>query len=135
MGNLRAFFQMHRGLAFALVVMALALKALLPTGAMVGGNDWRTITVQICHDVSGAISTKQILVPFTKNAGEVPGSPAKGECPFCALSMAAIGGAAPVLLALALAYIMLVGLAPIRFALTERFAYIRPPLRGPPALF
>lgn len=133
MGTLRAYFQQHVRQALVLAVMALCLKALLPTGFMLG-QDHRTITVEICQDASGGTSALQMLVPLKAKGDHLPGKPAKGECPFGALSMASLGGADPVLLALALAFIIALGFAPVRAAAPTRPHYLRPPLRGPPIL-
>lgn len=131
---LRAFFLEHRRLAALLVAAALLLKVVVPTGFMIGADASRTITVMICHDASGDGPAKQISVPLKKGEGEAPGKPGKGECPYAALSMASLSGADPVLLALALAFIVTLGFASVCFALPQRPAFILPPLRGPPAL-
>lgn len=133
MGTLRAYFQRHYRQAFVLALLALCLKALLPSGFMLGQHH-RTITIEICHDATGGSSTLQMLLPTKAGSDHVPGKPAKGECPFGALSMASLGGADPVQLALAIAFIMALGFAAIRPAALTRSYYLRPPLRGPPAL-
>ncbi|MFC3212776.1 MULTISPECIES: hypothetical protein [Novosphingobium] len=133
METLRTFFRQHNALAFALIAIALCLKIIVPSGYMVA-QDTRTITVQICHDASGEGPDLKIAVPMKASQNEVPGKPAKGECPYGALSMVSLGGAHPVLLALAMAFIMALGFAPIRFALAEHISNLRPPLRGPPVL-
>lgn len=134
MESLRVFFLKHRGLAGVLVASALLLKVLVPTGFMIGADASHTITVTICHDASGAGAVQQIAIPLKKGGGEAPGKPAKGECPYGALSMASLSGADTVLLALALAFIMALGFAPVRCAVPARPSFILPPLRGPPAL-
>ncbi|MCT2398430.1 DUF2946 family protein [Novosphingobium mangrovi (ex Huang et al. 2023)] len=133
MESLRAFFLRYRGLAGVLVVAALLLKLAVPTGFMVGADASRTITITICHDASGDAAPRQLSIPMNKGAEEAPGKPAKGECPYAALAMASMTGADVALLALALAFIIALGFAPVRFALPRRAAYILPPLRGPPA--
>jgi hypothetical protein len=133
MDRLRTFFRRHSVLAFGLIALALCLKIVVPSGYMVSG-DSRTFTVQVCHDASGAGQDLQITVPVKSSGSDAPGKPAKGECPYGALSMATLVGADAFVLALALAFIVALGLAPIRFALAERPSYLRPPLRGPPAL-
>lgn len=134
MESLRAFFLRHRGLAIVLVTAALLLKLVVPTGFMIGLDASRAITVTICHDASGDGAVQQMAIPMKKGAGEAPGKPAKGECPYAALSMASLSGTDSVLLALALIFIIALGLAPVRFALPARPAFLLPPLRGPPAL-
>ncbi|EQB07974.1 hypothetical protein L284_21880 [Novosphingobium lindaniclasticum LE124] len=133
MDMLRTFFRQHSALAFGLIALALCLKIAVPSGYMIA-QDSRTITVQICHDASGAGPDTQVSIPVKSAKDETPGKPAKGECPYGALSMASLGGADPVLLALAIAFILALGFAPIRLALAARLSHLRPPLRGPPAL-
>lgn len=133
MDALRTVLRRHRGLAFVLIALSLCLKMALPTGYMIA-PDARTFTVQICHDASGEGPALKITVPFRPSGNEAPGKPVKGECPYGSLSMASLGGADAVLLALAMAFIIALGFAPIRFALAQRFSHVRPPLRGPPAL-
>lgn len=132
MGNMRAYFLQHYRQALVLAVLALCLKAFLPTGFMLG-QDHRTITVEICRDASGSGTALQMLVPLKTGRDHIPGQPAKGECPFGALSMVSLGGADPILLALAAAFIVALGFAPLRRVSTARSHHLRPPLRGPPA--
>lgn len=133
MGILRAYFQQHTGQALVLAVLALCLKALLPSGFMLG-QDHRAITIEICRDASGSAAALTMLLPLKSDGQHLPGKPAKGECPFGALSMASLGGADPVLLALALAFIIALGFTPVRAVAPPRPHYLRPPLRGPPIL-
>ena len=133
MDTLRTFFRQHSALAFGLIALALCLKIIVPSGYMIA-QDNRTISVQICHDASGEGPALTIAVPVKTAKDDAPGKPAKGECPYGALSMASLGGADPVLLALAIAFILTLGFAPIRLVIATRFSHIRPPLRGPPAL-
>ena len=133
MGTLRAYFQQHTRQALVLAVLALCLKALLPSGFMLG-QEHRAITIEICRDASGSGSALTMLLPLKSDGAHLPGKPAKGECPFCALSMASLGCADMVLLALALAFIIALGFAPARAPTPDRPHYLRPPLRGPPAL-
>lgn len=132
MSTVRAYLMQHYRAALLLALVALCLKALLPTGFMVN-RDHRTITLEICHDASGGGPAVQVLVPLASKGEQPPGKPAKGECPFGALSMVSLGGADPVLLVLALAFIIALGFAPVRAAPLARAGYLRPPLRGPPA--
>ena len=134
MHALRAFFRTNRRLALALVALALVIKALVPAGYMLGGplgDGARVLTVAICADASGELATKQIAVPSDGKSGHAK---AEGTCAWGMLAMAALGGADLVLLALALAFILALGLAPSRPAARAQRTSLRPPLRGPPAL-
>lgn len=112
-----------------LVVVALCLKAALPTGFMISQQS-RTLTVEICADSLGRMVTHQLVLPMKGDAG---GEQGKGECPFASLSMASLDAADPVLLAAALAFILALGFAPAHLPRLERATRLRPPLRGPPA--
>lgn len=112
-----------------LVALALCMKALIPAGYMLGGES-RTITVQICADSLGHQITKQIGVGSMDHGKSKADTP----CAFTALTHGALGGADPIQLALALLFILTLGFAPLLPAAPQRAHYLRPPLRGPPAL-
>ncbi|MFT4053744.1 MAG: hypothetical protein QM681_04505 [Novosphingobium sp.] len=132
MGTARNYFQQHYRQAIILVLLALCLKLFVPTGFMIG-QDHSTFTVKICNDATGGSDLVRIIVPLKNGMDPLPGKPAKGECPFAALSMHALSGADPILLALAIAFIMALGLARLRPTLWASADHLRPPLRGPPA--
>lgn len=133
MNSIRALLLRYRFMAFAVIALALAMKALVPTGYMVGG-DARVLTIRICDDaqVTSALHAKDIAIPMK---GEPAGKHAKSEgvCPYSALSFASLGGADPVQLALALRFILATGFAALILPALRRAAHLRPPLRGPPA--
>ena len=133
MNLVRAFFLRYRALALVLVLATLCMKALVPTGFMIGQNS-KVLTVQICDDAFGNHAVKQIAIPMKDGSSESGSKQGKGECPFTSLSMASMSGADPALLALALAFILALGFVPTRAAHPERLFHLRPPLRGPPAL-
>ena len=134
MTTLRAFLHTHRRMAALLLGFALVMKALIPAGYMLG-QQAKVLTVEICADVSGARVTHDIVIPQHSKPGETRGGQAKSEgtCAFSALSMASLGGADAALLALALAFILALGFAPLPAAPLARLERLRPPLRGPPA--
>lgn len=133
MRSMRAFFLRHRAAALVLVVAALCMKALVPTGFMVGPSS-KVLTVQICEEGLGHSITKQIAIPMKGEPSDSSGKQGKGDCPFSSLSMASMAGADQALLALALAFILALGFAPVRAGLPKPVSHLRPPLRGPPAL-
>lgn len=135
MAYLGALLREHRRLALAMAALALLLKALVPAGYMLAAGD-RVLTVEICADPSGTRMTRQIIVPSDGTGHDMPAKDAKadGACAYSGLSMASLGGADPVLLAAAIAFILLLGLSPVALPRPARQAYLRPPLRGPPAL-
>lgn len=123
----------RRLLAFLVIMAALCMKVVVPNGFMIGQNP-KVLTVQICDEITGNQSVKHLVIPMKDGGSESSHKQGKGECPFASLSMASMTGADPALLALALVYILALGFAPARIPLPKRVSYLRPPLRGPPAL-
>jgi hypothetical protein len=109
------------------------MKIIVPTGFMIGQNS-KVLTVQLCTDGLGHAVTAKIAISMKGEPSDSSGKQGKGECPFASLSMASMTGADPALLALALAFIMALGFAPTQTSHPKRVSYLRPPLRGPPAL-
>lgn len=123
------------GLAALVLALALMMRLFLPAGTMLSAQS-TVLTVTICTDATQGPQVRQMVIPMAPKGGHSGGQTgghAKdgGTCSFGALSMAAIG-ADPILLALALAFIVALGLhvpAAARVLAAER---LRPPLRGPP---
>lgn len=136
MPSLRALTHSYARLTLALVVLALAVKALVPAGYMISSTGERFLTVTICADASGTPKQMRIAIPM-KDGGKSNHSQAADKaqpCAFSGLGHAALGGTDPMLLAAALAFILLVGLAPLRAPPARDIPFLRPPLRGPPSL-
>jgi len=137
MKTLRALVTGHRRLAALLLAMTLALKVLVPGGYMLG-SEAGGLTVQICSGMTSADgSAASLTIPMDRGGshGDVPAGHANAakECPFTALAMHALSAADPLVLALAMAFVLALGLAaapPLRLV---RPAFLTPPLRGPPA--
>ncbi len=119
--------------AIALVVLALYMKVVVPSGMMIDLHA-KVLTIEVCHDSLGALTKTQIVVPIKSGGGDKSGAKHQGTCPFTSLNSALIGGADPALLLLALAFILALAFAPLSTACPRRPAYLHPPLRGPPAL-
>jgi hypothetical protein len=130
MPALRTFFRTRHRLALVIVALALAMKALVPGGYMIG-QQGKVLTVSICADASGAKMTKQIVLPQTGHSDDHAKS--DGACPYAALGIAALSGADTVLLAIALGFIMALGFASVPAIRQAGTLRLRPPLRGPPA--
>jgi hypothetical protein len=130
MTALRALLLRHRLLAMVLVGAALCLKMVMPAGYMVA-PEAKVLTIRICADSIDHDAIAQVAVPMKGAAGKT-GNAGKGECAFSSLTMAATGGADPVLLAFALAFILALGFAPTPAPHLRRASRLRPPLRGPP---
>lgn len=130
---MRTLLMRHRALALIVVMAALCMKIVVPSGYMIGQNS-KVFTIEICDGAFGSSTFKQIEIPMKEAGGESGHKQGKAECPFASLSMASMTGADPSLLVLALAFILALGFAPAPIPRPKRVHYLRPPLRGPPAL-
>lgn len=129
----RALIHTHRRLALALLVLAFCIKAAIPTGFMLSPSGDTMLNVTICSDSAGALSQLQLAIPGKGRAGGHTDDANKhGHCPFSSLTHAATSGADGVLLAIALAFILVLGLAPVQRWPFRQIPHLRPPLRGPP---
>lgn len=135
MSRLRTLTRKHARLSLGLVVLALAIKALLPAEFMVFTSDERFLTVTICADASGATKQMRIALQGTDDIGGDHSEVAdKGQpCAFSGLGHAALGGVDPALLVAAIAFILLARHAPLRPPALSDIGFLRPPLRGPPS--
>jgi hypothetical protein len=135
MSRFKALTRKHARLSLALLVLALAIKALLPAGFMVSATGERFLTVTICADASGTPKQMQIAIQGKDDIGGDNSQAAdKGQlCAFSGLGHVALGGVDPVLLAAAIAFILLARFAPLRPPALRDIAFLRPPLRGPPS--
>jgi hypothetical protein len=136
MSRLRALTRSNAQLTLVFLALALAVKALVPAGFMISADGGRFLTVTICADATGVPKQMQIAIPAKGGAGGDHSETADKSqpCAFSGLGHSALGGADPVLLAAALAFILLVGLAPLHTPPARDIPFLRPPLRGPPAL-
>lgn len=137
MNPMRAFLLRHRALALLVVLAALCMKIAVPAGFM-PTSEARVFTIQICADASGGLTTARLVVPSDAGSESAPHGgqgkqSAAAECPFAQLSLVSLAATDVALLASALAFILLLGFAPVRLALPRRTFHLRPPLRGPPA--
>lgn len=129
----RAFLLHHRRFAALLIALALCMKVALPAGFMLGTSSMQ-LTIEIC-DSQGQPVLSQIAVPL--DGKDAPGEAqhkGSSDCPFSALSMAAMSGADVLLISAALVFIIALGFAPVASAPLLRFPFLSPPLRGPPTL-
>lgn len=135
MASLRALTRRRAQLTLVLMALALAVKALVPTGFMISAGGERFLTVTICADGTGVLQEMRIAIPDKDDAGSdrSEAGDTSQPCAFSGLGHSALGGADPVLLAAALAFILLVGFAPLRVLPARDIPFLRPPLRGPPS--
>lgn len=135
MQTLRALIRENRHFALALLVLALCIKAAVPAGFMVTASSDTVLTVKICSSSTSTPKTMQLVIPGDDQGGEHSDGANKGEhCAFSGLTKFATGGADVILLALAFAFILVLGLAPMQRLPFRQFSHLRPPLRGPPAV-
>lgn len=139
MAGFRRLFLDHRTLSAWLIVCALAMKILVPAGFMpvVSGG---TVTIQICGGTAPAMAT--MMAKATVMAEAMPGMmhhQDKGDhqgrempCAFSGLSAPTLAAVDPLLLAIAIAFIVAIGFRRTSTTPVAARAYLRPPLRGPP---
>ena len=128
--HLRAFFHLRPRAALALLALALAMKAMVPAGTMLDGAP-NAMTVRIC-DGAAPDTARSIALPAQRGEAAAKATHDHQACPFSVLGLSLVGGADPVLLALALVFVLLAGLAPRAPVHLARFGHLRPPLRAPP---
>ena len=135
MTRFRAFSLRYRALAFALIALALAMKALVPAGYMIGA-DAKALTVRVCDGYADSGSSHAIVIVAKDAAHSDAGKSLHNQqaCPFSLLALGQLDRADPILLALALAFIILLGMAPPPGVTPRPLARLRPPLRAPPVL-
>ncbi|MEG3146479.1 DUF2946 family protein [Sphingomonas sp. RT2P30] len=133
MRGMRHLFRRHARLAWLMVTLALAMKVLVPAGFMpVFGA--KGVAIVICSG-SGPM-TATMAMPGMATPGGDHDAPGKHEapCAFAGLAAPGLGGADIIQLAIALAAIVAFGVLFTPIARRPIWAFLRPPLRGPPAL-
>lgn len=133
MNWLRDVIRGHRRMALLLLFLALAFKAVVPVGFMLAPAPDRLITVSICSAAVGTAKQMQIAIPGRQDSNDPTDAAKSQPCAFSGLFHPAIG-ADGILLAIAFAFIMALGLAPLRQLPPRPVSRLRPPLRGPPSL-
>ncbi|MGV3513337.1 MAG: hypothetical protein ACO1OX_15150 [Novosphingobium sp.] len=119
----------NRRLAVLLVMAALAMKALVPAGYMVGGSS-RALTILVCADSTGARSAVQVTIPQgAKDSAAKDHKP----CTFAGHGGAVLAGADPIQLALAIAFVLALGFLAIAAPRLAPARCILPPPCGPPS--
>jgi hypothetical protein len=125
----------QRHLALLICVVTLLVKLLIPTGYMIG-NDHGRITIILCSGTAPRMMTMEM--PGVH--GDMPDhgkskdqGKAEMPCAFLGLSAAMLGAIDPVQLAALIVFILALGLMRTVPPAPSHPAYLRPPLRGPPA--
>ena len=131
MGTIRTFLTRYHWLAAGLVAAALLLKVLIPAGFMPGMANGMMV-VQLCTG-QGA---QTVMMEIPGKAGDHDKGdhkPAEMPCAFSGLSAPTLTAADPLLLAVAIAFIIATAFRTVSRPVLRRRVYLRPPLRGPPA--
>lgn len=130
MTSLRHFFLRHRAFAVWLVAAALVMKVLMPAGFMASASQG-AMTIELCSGYGPQTVTVAILGADERHA---PAQHDKSDmpCAFSGLAATSLAAADPIILAIAIAFIIATAFrtAPIHVARAP--ARLRPPLRGPP---
>lgn len=135
MRGIRSVLLRHRAWAMALLAVALMMRAFVPAGYMAKTGP-QVLEIRICSDsASNTASSYHLTIPAKDTTpGKHGAEHVKATCAFSSLGHAALSSVDPVLLALAILFILTLGYQPqSAFPLASR-ANARPPVRGPPIL-
>lgn len=133
METLRGPILRHSWLALLLVCFALFAKVAIPAGFMPNVTS-HGLVIELCTG-TGPVSVV-IEIPSEKGAAgkdQHKGGKADAPCAFAGLGAPALAGADPAILAIALAFILALGLCVAPRLPSTQPRYLRPPLRAPPA--
>lgn len=125
--RLRHHIFTHRGWAAWLFAAALLMKLLVPAGFMPAASAG-TITIELC---TGA-GAQTITIPGEHQDEQGGHGKTGSPCIFAGLGAPLLAAADPVLLALALAFVVATAFRLAVAPVTTALAYLRPPPRGPP---
>ncbi len=129
MSRLRAFLRHRRHLAFALVMIALAMKACVPAGFMLSIHDNLTLSVTVCN---GMGETTTMSIPVERDSsGKL--SMDKQQCQAGMGDLSLIGGDLPGWIVAAILFALALGFSAVVLPTLPAPRYLLPPMRGPPA--
>ncbi len=133
MGDFRHSLARHRWLAALIVAATLSIRLLVPMGFMPVFADG-AVYVELCsgHGVETMAAMPGMAHDRHDHDGSGKDDP---SCGFSGHAPASMAGADPILIALAVALILAtVFRMPGKRAAPPRRGFLRPPLRGPPAI-
>jgi hypothetical protein len=122
----------QRSFATLLCVATLLLKLLVPTGYMVASDHGR-LAIVVCSGLAPAATTMEMHGDMADHGKSTEHGKAEMPCAFSGFSAAMTGAIDPIQLAALIAFVMAIGLVVATSPAPSRPAYLRPPLRGPPA--
>jgi hypothetical protein len=120
----------HRRWAAALLALALLAKLLVPAGYMPNVSAG-AVTIELCSGFG--VEKIALAIPGTDHHQQQD-EHGKGDspCTFSGLIAPSLVGADPILLAVAIAFIIATVFRAAAIVHERRAAWLRPPLRGPP---
>lgn len=120
----------HRRWAAALIALALLAKLLVPAGFMPSASAG-TVTIELCSGYG--VEKVAIALPGLPDHHQ-HGGHANGDspCTFSGLAAPVLAGADPVILAIAIAFIMATAFRAPPIIRERQASWLRPPLRAPP---
>lgn len=126
----------QRYLATLICGVALFLKLLVPTGYMIGTDHGR-VAITTCTGMAPA--TVMMDMPgmhgdMADHGKSKDHGKAEQPCAFAGLSAAMTGAVDPIQLAELIAFIMAIGMVGVLLPTPAGPSFLRPPLRGPPAI-
>lgn len=128
----RALLRDRPGLAALLILAALLLRLMVPSGFMpvVQGDRWM---IGLCS--SAGAGHVAIAIPGMEHKSGGDDAAAGKGCAFADLSLVSLAGADPIQLAALIAFVMAIGAAARPASPRASPLRLRPPLRGPPLPF
>ncbi len=130
--SLRRLLLDRRRLVFLLALTALAVKLLVPSGFMVGTVDGRAM-LQVCSGVMPVEPEPAAHMHHRAPTHDDRQHPAaEMPCPYAALAQAAVAPIDPLVLAIALAFTLALGLRIVSGPRVTAAPHLRPPSRAPP---
>jgi hypothetical protein len=118
-------------LAVWLATLALLVKVAVPAGYMIG-TEHGTITIELCSG-TGPMTMTMAMPGMAHHDPKSDHDKAEQPCPFSGLSAPSLAAADPILLAIAITFIVATVFRSTARPVVRAPAFLRPPLRGPPA--
>jgi len=129
MTSLRHYLRDRRHFALAIIMIALLMRLLVPVGFMPEVSAGK-ITIALCTGHGPTVI--EMNVPGAGHHDQGNNAKPDMPCPFGSTSSVGLTGADPILLAIAIAFIMALSLRPAAITRLADAPHLRPPLRGPP---
>lgn len=133
MQPLRRLVTSHPFVAGAILALALVMKVLIPVGFMPMVADGQMV-VRMCSS-TGPMTMVMAIPGLERGKADRGGHHDKHEqpCTFAGLSAPSLAAADPIVLALAILFVLAMGVRALPAWPAAALPFLRPPLRGPPA--